>query len=240
MTDLSRAVKAVDSWWAVAVIDPLAMRVLPLLLRVRRATPNAVTGVAFIVGMCSVAAFSRSWWIAGAFLYEVRFFLDCLDGKLARVRGLSSPVGAMFDRLADMLTVPTAYGVIGWRLAADGRIPERLALLTAGAAVLVAGVEAVLEVARLNAGAGAPEASGSTGGVVAWARRHRLTLRPWTVEAETLGIFLGPLLLRGSALGRLELATAAVYALFVAVDLVFIFRTVRGNILSEGQADLIV
>lgn len=239
MSDLSPALKPVDCWWTVAVIDPAAMRVLPLLLRLRRATPNVVTGVAFVVGIASFIAFAGSWWVAGALLYELRFFLDCLDGKIARVRRLSSPAGAMFDRLADMVTVPAIYGVIGWRLADAGHLPARLALLTASAAVLVSGVEAVLEVVRLKEAAAPAAPAPVTGAVVGWARRHRLTLRPWTVEAETVGLFLGPLLLRGRALGGLELAMVAVYAVFVLVDLVFIFRTVRGKIESGKAVDLI-
>ena len=225
--DLRAAVKPVDSWWTVAVIDPIALRVLPLLLRLRRATPNVVTGAAFVVGIASVASFASSRFVLGALLYELRFFLDCLDGKIARVKRLSSPSGAMFDRLADMVTIPVAYGVLGWVLAASGDVPERLALLTAGTAVLVAGVEAVLDLVRHGDQPAAPPSADAPGpGLVGWARRHRFTLRPWTVEAETIGLFLAPLLLQGSALGAVLLGMGGVYALFLVVDLVLIVRTV--------------
>lgn len=244
--DLGRAVKDVDAWWTVAVIDPIAVRVLPLLLRFRRLTPNVVTALAFVVGVVAVGAFAAGHLVVGAVLYEARFFLDCLDGKIARVKGLSSPKGAMFDRLADTLTVPAAYAAIGFVLAGRGDLSSRLALLLPVGALAVASVEAVLDLvkerrpappagavpapapavwARSGATAVAAE-SVMTGGLVGWARRHRFTLRPWTVEAETLGLFLGPLLLRSSALAGLQLAIAGVYALFVAVDLVLVFRTV--------------
>jgi phosphatidylglycerophosphate synthase len=224
--DLDRAVKPIDSWWTVGFVDPIAMRVLPLLLRVRRATPNAVTGVAFVVGLASILLFATGHLVAGAVLYETRFVLDCLDGKIARVRRLSSSAGAMFDRVADLLTIPAVYATIGWWLAARGHLPARLALLPAFGAVLVAAVDAVLEVARLQRpktpDSATEEPTVATSGIASWARRHRLTLRPWTVEAETLGLFLGPLLLRGDTLGSLELALAAVYAVFVVVDLAFL------------------
>ena len=227
--DLSRAAKPVDSWWTVAVIDPLALRVLPLLLRSPRITPNAVTGLAFVVGIGAVAGFATGRWVLGALLYEARFFLDCLDGKIARVKRLSSPAGAMFDRLADAFSIPAAYAAIGLALAADGHLPDRLALLVPCAALAVTGVEAVLELVRAKAPpvTAASEPPGASGGITGWARRHRLTLRPWTVEVETLGLFLGPLLLRGDALGALQLGLVGAYAAFVVVDLVLIFRATR-------------
>jgi phosphatidylglycerophosphate synthase len=225
--DLSAAAKPVDSWWTVAAIDPIAMRILPPLLRVRRATPNVITGTAFVVGVGAVVSFATGSFVLGAILYELRFFLDCLDGKVARVRRLSSPTGAMFDRLADMVSIPACFSAIGWVLACDGHVPERLALLPAAAALLVAGLEAVLEVARAKRPASADDVSVARSGIVGWARRRRLTLRPWTVEAETLGLFLGPLILRGHALGVLLLGMAGVYAVFAVVDLVLIFRTVE-------------
>jgi phosphatidylglycerophosphate synthase len=225
--DLSAAAKPVDSWWTVAFVDPLAMRVLPSLLRRSWATPNAVTGLAFCVGLVSIALFAGGHWVLGALLYELRFFLDCLDGKIARAKRLSSPAGALFDRLADMVSIPAAYAAIGFALTARGDLPERLALLVAALALLVAGLEAVLEVVRLRAPAAATEATVAPVGLVGWARRHRLTLRPWTVEAETLGLFLGPLLLRGAALGGLHVFLAGVYVLYAAVDLGLMFRVVH-------------
>jgi phosphatidylglycerophosphate synthase len=225
--DLAAAAKPVDSWWTVAVVDPLAMRVLPFLLRRPWATPNVVTAAAFVVGLVSIALFATGHWVLAAVMYELRFFLDCLDGKIARVRRLSSPAGALFDRLADMVSIPTAYAAIGFVLADQGHLSERLALLLPALALLVAGFEAVLEVVRLRAPAPDDDPNPRAAGLVGWARRHRLTLRPWTVEAETLGLFLGPLLLRGGALGGLHLLLAGVYVLYAVVDLVLMFSVIR-------------
>ena len=224
--DLAAAAKPVDSWWTVAMVDPVAIRVLPSLLRLRRATPNAVTGLAFVVGLVSIALFAGGHWVLGALAYELRFFLDCLDGKIARVRRLSSPTGALFDRLADMVSIPAAYGAIGFVLAAHGDLPERLALLVPALALLVAGLEAVLETVRLRAPAAGPGLAAPATGLIGWARRHRFTLRPWTVEAETLGLFLGPLVLRGTALGTWELAVGGVYVVFALVDLGLLARAI--------------
>jgi len=224
--DRNVAVKPIDCWWTVVAIDPVAVRVLPWIARRRAITPNGITAFAFVVGIVSVGLFATGHLIAGALCYEARFFLDCLDGKLARVRRVSSPLGAAFDRLADSLTVPAAYAAIGWTLAERHAWSHTWVLGVALMAAMVMVCELSLEAVKASTSfveASAPDPS--VGGFAAWMRRHRLTLRPWTVEAETVGLFLGPLLLRGTTLAGLEWAIAAVYALFVTADIALIGRT---------------
>ena len=48
----------------------------------------------------------------GAVLFEVRFLVDCLDGKVARARGLTSARGAAFDLATDVVTITLAYSAI--------------------------------------------------------------------------------------------------------------------------------
>lgn len=229
-TDRQRAVKPIDCWWTVAAIDPVAVRVLPLLVRRRAITPNRITAVAFVVGGVSVGLFAAGHLVAGALLYELRFFLDCLDGKLARVRQTSSPFGAAFDRLADSITVPAAYAAIGWTLAQRHAWSHTWVLAVALMAAMVMVCELSLEAAKATAHhveASTPDASAR--GFAAWMRRHRLTLRPWTVEAETLGLFLGPLILRGTALAQLQWAVAAIYVVFAAADIALMARVLGSS-----------
>jgi phosphatidylglycerophosphate synthase len=228
------AVKPVDSWWTVAVVDPIAVRMLAPLARLAWVTPDGLTAAAFAVGIVSVAAFATGHLAIGAVLYEVRFLLDCLDGKLARVRGTTSAAGAAFDRLADSLTVPAAYAAIGWTLAQRHDWSSSLVLSVALMATTVSVCELSLELVRRGAPAStsastsiAPGGGTASIALVRWMRRHRLTLRPWTVEAETVGLFLGPLVLSGASLGDLELAVAGGYAVFVAIDIWFIAAATR-------------
>lgn len=226
--DLSRAVKPIDCWWTVAAVDPVAVRVLPWLVRIRRLTPDVVTSIAFGVGMVAVAMFALGHYRTGAGLYELRFFLDCLDGKIARVRRLASPSGAVMDRLADSVTIPAAYAALGLSLASRGLLSARSALLPALLCAMVVVAELSLELIRRAPGAATPlAASNGTGGLTGWMRRHRLTARPWTVEAETAGLFLAPLVLSGSLLGSAELVVAVVYVVFFAVDLALILLETR-------------
>lgn len=224
--DRQRAVKPIDCWWTVAAIDPIAVRILPWFVRWRAVTPNRITALAFVVGAVSVALFGTGHLVAGALCYELRFFLDCLDGKVARVRGESSALGAAFDRLADSVTVPAAYAAIGWTLAERHAWSHAWVLAVALMAALVTVFELSLESVKASIRFVEPTAPADTvRGFAAWMRRHRFTLRPWTVEAETVGLFLGPLLLHGAGLARLQWAVAAVYAVFVAVDVALIGRT---------------
>ncbi|MBV9098252.1 MAG: CDP-alcohol phosphatidyltransferase family protein [Frankiaceae bacterium] len=224
--DRSRAVKPIDCWWTVAVIDPVAVRVLPAIVGRRSITPNGITAVAFVVGGVSVGLFAAGHLVAGAVCYELRFFLDCLDGKLARVRRQSSPFGAAFDRLADSITVPAAYAAIGWTLAERHAWSHTWVFAVALMAAMVMVCELSLDTAKATVGH-APASSTPdqpAAGVVAWMRRHRLTLRPWTVEAETVGLFLGPLLLHGKSLAQVQWAIAAVYVVFAVADVMLMVR----------------
>ena len=223
--DRSRAVKPIDCWWTVAVIDPVAVRILPWIVGRRSITPNGITAVAFAVGGVSVGLFATGHLVAGAICYELRFLLDCLDGKLARVRQQSSAFGAAFDRLADSITVPAAYAAIGWTLAEKHAWSHTWVFAVALMAAMVTVCELSLEAVKSSAGHVPVSAPGAgAGGVAAWMRRHRLTLRPWTVEAETVGLFLGPLIVQGCALARVQWAVAAVYVVFAAVDVMLMAR----------------
>ncbi|MDQ1747664.1 MAG: hypothetical protein QOD07_1927 [Frankiaceae bacterium] len=233
--DRRRAVKPIDCWWTVAVVDPVAVRVLPWVAGRRSVTPNRITAVAFVVGCVSVGLFATGHLVAGALCYELRFFLDCLDGKLARVRQVSSAFGAAFDRLADSITVPAAYAAIGWTLAEHHGWSHTWVFAVALMAAMVTVCELSLEAAKSSTGHGAATAPApASGGVVGWMRAHRLTLRPWTVEAETLGLFLGPLLVRGSTLAQVQWAVAAVYVVFAAADVMLMARVFGSSTRSSS------
>ena len=226
--DLAAAAKPVDAWWTVLVVDPLAIRLLPVLLRWRIVTANLVTSIAFVVGIFSVAAFAYGHFVAGAALYELRFVLDCLDGKIARARCASSPLGAAFDRVGDALTGPAAYAAIGLALAQRHDLRPQLALLPALMSTLVTVLAFSLELVRTRAVLGQEVWFVGHGHVVDWFRRHRLTLVPSTVEAETLGLFMAPLVLNGRTLSSTELVIAGLYGVLGLVNL--------GLIASAGRA----
>lgn len=108
--------RAVDAWWVVLVIDPIAMRIIDLVRDVRWITPNLVSLAAIGVGCISAAAFAAGRFLEGAVLFQLRFLLDCIDGKLARIRHQQSRMGWFLDHgmtfpVATLIGLGWAYGL---------------------------------------------------------------------------------------------------------------------------------
>ncbi|MFE7709159.1 CDP-alcohol phosphatidyltransferase family protein [Streptomyces sp. NPDC057486] len=97
-----------DAWWTVILVDPVATRVLIRIARFGFITPNGVTWSALFVGLGSAGFFLRGdaqSLIIGAALYHVSFILDCIDGKLARLKGNGTVFGGWLDYVFDRIRV---------------------------------------------------------------------------------------------------------------------------------------
>jgi phosphatidylglycerophosphate synthase len=115
-----------DSWWTVFLVDPLAGRVLWLVSAWSWVTPNVLTIIAFILGLGAAASFAMASWpflALGALLFHLSFVLDCIDGKLARLRGVFSLFGGWLDYICDRLRIVVCtLALFGGQTAATGRI----------------------------------------------------------------------------------------------------------------------
>jgi phosphatidylglycerophosphate synthase len=101
---VARGGKDRDYWWTVLVVDPIAFPLARFLARTRWLTADQVTFLALLVGAGSGFAYAsegRLGLVLGAALFFTSFVLDCVDGKLARALGISSPKGQVLDELAD-------------------------------------------------------------------------------------------------------------------------------------------
>ncbi|MDQ0993629.1 CDP-alcohol phosphatidyltransferase family protein [Streptomyces sp. V3I7] len=97
-----------DAWWTVFLVDPLATRLLIVVARFKFITPNGVTWGALFVGLASAGLFlkgDRESLLIGALLYHLSFVLDCIDGKLARLKGNGSVFGGWLDYVFDRIRV---------------------------------------------------------------------------------------------------------------------------------------
>jgi phosphatidylglycerophosphate synthase len=104
----TRTYKDRDAWWTVWLVDPLASRLVWLVAPYRAVTPNRLTVSAFLLGIAAAACFwQQSWgWLAlGALLFHFSFVIDCMDGKIARLKGTGSVFGAWLDYVFDRLRV---------------------------------------------------------------------------------------------------------------------------------------
>jgi phosphatidylglycerophosphate synthase len=101
-----RTRKPRDILWNRFVARPLAAVLLVPLVKTP-VTPNQVTLATLPVFLLAALTWcccpGRTGAIAGAVLLELAYVLDCVDGQLARLKGISSPVGAHLDFLIDEL-----------------------------------------------------------------------------------------------------------------------------------------
>ncbi|MEV6165821.1 CDP-alcohol phosphatidyltransferase family protein [Streptomyces sp. NPDC052052] len=97
-----------DAWWTVILVDPVATRMLIVMARFKFITPNRVTWAALFVGLGSAGFFLKGDTLSlviGAALYHLSFILDCIDGKLARLKGNGSVFGGWLDYVFDRIRV---------------------------------------------------------------------------------------------------------------------------------------
>ncbi|GAB2492139.1 hypothetical protein GCM10027187_68810 [Streptosporangium sandarakinum] len=102
--------KARDAWWTVFLVDPVAGRLVVATANRTSITPNQLTWGAFVLGLGSAACFLMAEWVwlaAGAFLYHLSFVLDCMDGKIARLKGTGTVLGGWLDYVFDRIRVFT-------------------------------------------------------------------------------------------------------------------------------------
>ncbi|MEU0564682.1 CDP-alcohol phosphatidyltransferase family protein [Nonomuraea sp. NPDC005983] len=106
-----------DAWWTVFLVDPLAGRLVVGVANRTSVTPNQITWGAFLLGLGSAACFLMadwSWLVAGAVLYHLSFVLDCMDGKIARLKGTGTVLGGWLDYVFDRIRVLTCALALMW------------------------------------------------------------------------------------------------------------------------------
>ncbi|WP_349497220.1 CDP-alcohol phosphatidyltransferase family protein [Nocardiopsis ansamitocini] len=116
--------KARDAWWTVFLVDPVAARLTLVTANRTSITPNQITMGAMVLGMGAAVCFATGqpqWLIAGAVLFHLSFILDCMDGKIARLKGTGSVFGTWLDFVFDQIRVlACAVGLMGGQYAATG------------------------------------------------------------------------------------------------------------------------
>jgi len=80
-------------------------------------TPNQISylvGVMVAIGIWLTAHQSMSYVIAGTFLCLAASYVDCCDGEVARLKLLSSKLGAWLDTVIDELSTVAYMAALGW------------------------------------------------------------------------------------------------------------------------------
>lgn len=106
--DVRGTLKTRDSWWTVFLVDPLAAPLVRLVANRTNITPNQLSLVAFLLGLGSAAAFLTGdrWLLAlGGVLFHLAFVVDCVDGKVARLKGTGTTWGKWLDFVVDRVRI---------------------------------------------------------------------------------------------------------------------------------------
>jgi phosphatidylglycerophosphate synthase len=94
--------------WADLFMPKLANMILPFVLRIEWITPNMVTLFSlllYILGCLLIFIEIPYHLFYTAILLPVAYIGDCLDGQLARAKGLSSDIGNYLDKVVDVLKI---------------------------------------------------------------------------------------------------------------------------------------
>jgi len=134
-----------------------------------RVTPNALTLTMIVAGLAAAAATALpgvATALAAALLIQLYLLLDCVDGEVARWKGISSAVGVYLDRLGHHVVEAALVVGLGVRAAGGpGGGPSWWMLLGAVAAltVVIGKLETdLVAVARSEAGLAAGGSEGAS------------------------------------------------------------------------------
>jgi phosphatidylglycerophosphate synthase len=193
----ARALKRPDAWWTVLAVDPLATRLLLLVANHTKLTPNSLTAVSVTLGLVSALFFYSGQYAVGAAAYFVGFLLDCVDGKLARLKGVGTRMGPLLDSSGNMLVYAANTFALSF---GDAAGTPRLSAILGFTFLALHFYHLWLDVFRKAA---APtralsESLTSPAGSVArrWVdglKRRRLTPLPTNPDWEAIVFFIGPL-----------------------------------------------
>ncbi len=100
----------------------IARRISPLLARTG-ITPNQITALALLSGVCGALAIAKGtrWGLVqGAFFLHLSYILDDCDGAVARLRKLSTRLGMWWDYAADLIVDMALWAGLAFATARQG------------------------------------------------------------------------------------------------------------------------
>lgn len=128
LDDILATRKPRDSWWTVFLVDPLACRLALLVANYTSITPNGLTRLSMLIGAASAVCFSQGRLAEGAILFYASFAVDCMDGKVARLKGTGTPFGLWLDYVGDRIRVACcAFGLAYGQYVENGELDFLLA-----------------------------------------------------------------------------------------------------------------
>jgi len=106
-----------DEWWSSFVTAPIGILLNVIVVDWSILNPNRLTTLSFIVSLLGAAyilPFSYQNFVAAAILIQLSHVLDCMDGQMARYRGISSPAGSFYDKIADFIKIFIFFAAVSF------------------------------------------------------------------------------------------------------------------------------
>ncbi|RMZ49512.1 CDP-alcohol phosphatidyltransferase family protein [Candidatus Marinimicrobia bacterium PRS2] len=106
-----------DEWWSSFVTAPIGILLNMIVVDWPILNPNRLTALSFIfalLGAAYILPFSYQNFVAAAILIQLSHVLDCMDGQMARYRGISSPAGSFFDKIADFIKIFIFFAAVSF------------------------------------------------------------------------------------------------------------------------------
>lgn len=125
LEDVRETYKKKDAWWTVLLVDPIASRLILPTANYTNITPNQLSLFSFALGLTAAYCFFLGNYTAlviGAILYHISFIIDCMDGKIARLKGTGTTFGMLLDISLDHIRVVICIAALTYsqyKLSAD-------------------------------------------------------------------------------------------------------------------------
>lgn len=97
LTQVNAAKGDLQGFFNRLLLEPIFDRLTWAVANFTNLTANQLSMIGFVVGIATAAAFYWQHFILGAILYEVMNLFDTFDGRIARLKGLSSKYGTYID-----------------------------------------------------------------------------------------------------------------------------------------------
>ena len=106
-----------DEWWSSFVTAPIGILLNVMVVDWSIINPNRLTTLSFIVslfGAAFILPFACQNFITAAILIQLSHILDCMDGQMARYRGISSPAGSFYDKITDFIKIFLFFAAVSF------------------------------------------------------------------------------------------------------------------------------
>ena len=106
-----------DEWWSSFITAPIGILLNVIVVEWSILNPNRLTTLSFIIslfGAAFILPYAYQNFFIAAILIQLGHVLDCMDGQMARYRGILSPAGSFYDKIADFIKIFLFFAAVSF------------------------------------------------------------------------------------------------------------------------------